>query len=920
MARKAKTVTPRLSISLLGPPRLELNGEPATVDTRKAIALVAYLALSGRPVAREEVAALLWPESDHTRARAALRRTLSSLQTAVGSRGLDVRGDTLALEDSVASDVARFRELAAGPDTDALREAAAVYRGDFLAGFALRDSAEFDEWQLASAETLRRELGSVLERLTDALAPSDEAIAYAHRWLDLDPLHEPAHRALMRVHAARGDRASALRQYRECVAALERELGVDPLEETTALYESIRENRTAPIVEPVREATAFAPAPRLPLVGRDDELLAMRRSYESIGADGHLVVIGGEAGIGKTRLATEFTEACAGDGAVVIAARCHADEDRLAFGVVVELLRAARYQPGLGDAPTHALAEAARLLPELQPGAAPSVSLDSPAARRRLFDAVCDVLFAATAGELPGVVFVDDVHWADASSLDAIRFLVRRLERRPVCVLLTWRTEEVPPAHPLRRTFGEASRDGRATGITLGRLTADDVADLVRASGADAGALSESLYKESAGVPFFLTEYLATIGVSGSGGLPAGVRDLLASRVAALSGMAGQVLTAAAVIGRPFDPDLVRDASGRSPDEVASALDELVAHGLVAPAGSDYDFTHPKLREYAYESATHARRRLVHARVGAAFARAARRIPSAAGFAAMHLERAGRDEEAGEMYAAAGDHARAVYANAEALAHYRSALALGHPDAAGLHDAIGDLLTLQGQFREAIASYETAAALGRAAGVERKLGGVHHRLGDWNAAGAHYAQALDDASSDEVRAGILADLSLNAHRAGRANEARALARQALKTAEADGDTRALAKAHNISGIVASRVGAADEARSHLEASLVLAEQLGDPSAIVAALNNLSLAVSDDDLGRALALEERALELCARIGDRHREAALHSNLADLLHAAGRRDEAADHVKASAAIFAEVSGPDELHPEIWKLVEW
>jgi len=895
VATKTQTVT----VGLLGPPRLELEGRPVSVDTRKAIALVAYLALAGRPVAREEVAAVLWPESDHSRARAALRRTLSSLQTALAGSGLVIQGDTLALDAAVRSDVDEFRRLARG---GSLQDAAAAYRGEFLAGFALRDSAEFDEWQLAVSDALRRELASVLERLTLELGPSDDAIAIAHRWLELDPLHEPAHRALMSLYAARGDRTSALRQYRECVATLERELGVEPLEETTALYEAIREDRTAREIATPRAAPP--PTTLLPLVGRGDELRALEDGYASIAGDGRLVVIGGEPGIGKTRLASDFCNSVRGRGAVVITARCHADEDRLAFGTVIELLRATRTLPGLESASPSALAEAARLVPELAPDAAAPASLDSPAARRRLFDAVCDVLVAACAGPVPGVVFVDDVHWADASSIDAIGFLVRRLEGRPICVLLTWRTEEVPPAHPLRRSYAQAGRDGRAAGITLGRLSPEDVAELVRASGAD---VDTGLFEESAGVPFFVTEYLAALRAGGDEArLPSGVRDLLASRVEGLSRTAKQVLTAAAVIGRPFEPDVARAASGRSPEETAAAIDELVAHGLLAAADDHYDFTHPKLREYAYDSATHARRRLVHGRTGAAFARGVRRHPVLAAVAAQHLERAGRESEAADLYVRAGDHARSVFANAEALAHYRSALGLGHPDAAGLHEAAGDLLTLQGAYRDAITSYETAAALSGSPGVERKLGEVHHRLGDWDAADAHYAEAGADAR-------VLADRSLNAHRAGRLDDARALAAQALEAAR---DERSLAQAHNIAGIV----GAGTEAVEHLEASLALAEKLGDASATVAALNNLALALRGDDLPRALELEERALDLCARIGDRHREAALHSNVADLLQAAGRRDEAADHIRSSAAIFADVGSPDELYPEVWKLVEW
>src|SRR5205814_409372 len=124
-----------VSLSLLGPPRLELGGRAVSVDTRKAVALVAYLATSGRAVARDEVAALLWPESDHSRARAALRRTLSSLQTALHGAGLVVQGDTLALDHAVHTDLDEFRALAREGSVDALRDATAKFRGDFLAGF-----------------------------------------------------------------------------------------------------------------------------------------------------------------------------------------------------------------------------------------------------------------------------------------------------------------------------------------------------------------------------------------------------------------------------------------------------------------------------------------------------------------------------------------------------------------------------------------------------------------------------------------------------------------------------------------------------------------------------------------------------------------------------------------------------------------
>jgi tetratricopeptide (TPR) repeat protein len=539
------------------------------------------------------------------------------------------------------------------------------------------------------------------------------------------------------------------------------------------------------------------------------------------------------------------------------------------------------------------------------------------------------------------VILVDDAQWMDASSLEILRFVVRRLRgggfgglprsTGSLVLVMTWRTEEVPPAHPLRRMLADADRDGLATGVTLQRLTADDVDELVRLTDVDA-EIASSLYAETAGVPFFLAEYIK----SGER-LPSGVRDLLASRVARVSRTASQVLTAAAVIGRAFDPRTIREASGRSEDEVVRALDELVADGLLAETGDAYDVTHPKLREFVYEDASLGRRRLLHGRIAKALARATRRRPELHALAAQHFERAGDEDAAAEHFRSAGEHARSVYANAEALAHLRSALALGPrggprapaPDA-GLHEAIGDLLTLDGRYGDAMASLEKAAALtpersggdeGRLAVVARKLGDVRQRLGDWDSADAHYAEAEQALAPGRERARVLAERALNAHRAGRADDARALAERAAADAKEAGDMRALAQTHNVQGILASHRGEPGAARQHLHASLDFAQATGDEGAEAAALNNLALALRmEGATDLALSNAQASLEICTRIGDRHREAAVHSNIADILHALRRPEEAIEHLKASAAILADVGEPGEPQPEIWKLVEW
>src|SRR5215210_5598705 len=971
----------RTRILLLGAPRVEHDGEQIVVDTRKATALLAYLAVTRRRHARDALAGLLWPEYNQTRARAALRRTLSSLGVARAAGWLVADRESVDLaRGEIWVDVDRFSGLLAECRTHGhpegevcpgclplLSEAVDLYRDDFLAGFALRDSAAFDDWQFFQGEELRRELAGALERLSRGRGANEEweqAIRHARRWMALDPLHEPAHRWLMQLYAWAGQRAAALRQYRECVRILEGELGVSPLEETTRIYEAIQENSLPPppvlagerspaprVEEPEISPAGGGPAhpPEDPLVGREAEWASLLRAYEAAGEAGHVVVLEGEAGIGKTRLAEEFLAHAAGRGSATVAARCYPGETDLAYGPFVEGLSGATGGEGLDERlegiPGHFLAEASRLLPELaglRPGLPSPPPLAAPGAQSRFFEGVCRVLLAVCEGPSPGVLFIDDVHWADASSLDLLAYLVRRLRPgRRLCVVLTWRGEQVPADHRLRGLMTEAQQARAATVLRLSRLDRAAVEELVRSVVGGEDGLGERLYDETEGLPLFVREYLAAIAKGSlaadeeAWSLPGGVRDLLHGRLGAVGETGWQVLNTAAVIGRSFDFDTMREASGRSEEEAVAALEELTDRGLVeeikgagdrSPA---YDFGHEKLRALVYDETSLARRRLLHRRAAEALVRRAKRrreTESLAGQIAHHYRLAGQDVEAADYFKLAGEHARALYANREALAHFRAALALGHPDAAGLHEAVGDLRTLLGDYGGALASYEASAALGEGddlTGIERKLGSVYQRLGEWDLAESHLEAALAQAETEPsgVRARLHADLSLVAQRQDRDDLALERASRALELAETAGDERALTQAHNVLGVLASGRGDLEGARLHLERSLELAETAGDPAATVAALNNLALAYRNGgELGQALERAEAALALCISLGDRHREAALHNNLADLLHAAGRSEEAMHHLTQAVTMFAEVGEEGKLQPEIWKLAEW
>lgn len=933
---------PTLSIALVGPPSVEVDGRALVVDTRKAIALLAYLAVTGRAVSREVLAGLLWPDAAPDRARSALRRTLSTLRTALGDRWLESDRDVIALQgEGIALDLARLGALLQEARSHEhppgstcrrclgrLEEAAALARGSFMEGFALRDSAEFEDWQQLVADDAARELATVLDLLADAQAARGDlpqALATAQRRLALQPLHEPAHRQLIRLLAESGDRSGALEQYRECVRALDRELGVRPLEETSDLYHAILDGTFAPERGWAEATPATHDAPEAyPLVGRDGALALLTGLLDDATDDGRLAAVVGEAGIGKSRLGEELLVVAAERGRATVAARAFPHEAALPYGVVAELARAALAARSPEVPAGWWTEEVARILPEL--GQTPSSLLDSLAAQSRFYEAVAALLVESASQHGSGVVFVDDLQWADEASLGLLAYLANRLRGRPVLLALSWRDDELSSRHHVQALAETARRSRSARIVSLDRLSRGDVDELVRAAGRDP-ELTPDLHRRSGGLPFFVVEYLDALGAAGSGepdwGVPGGIRELLTARLDSLGDLAAQVLAAGAVLGRSFTAEEARDASGRTDDEVVAAIEELVRRGVLGEGpGESYEFRHEQMRDLVYEEMTRARRRLLHRRAAEALASRARGGAQTA-VVARHFELGGDEAQAALLYQLAGDRARALYANVEALGHYRSALALGSPNVVELHAAIGDLETLAGDYAEALASYETAAA--HAEGelrpdVEHRIGALHLRRGEWELADAALASAI--AGLPEERAArALADRSLAAHRTGRSEDAERFAHQALVLAERTEDHRALAQAHNLVGMLTEARGDRGTAVAELETGLAHARRAQDEAAEVAALNNLALAAArSGDHDRGLELVQEALALCARLGDRHREAALRNNLADLLHRAERDDEAMAALKEAVTLFAEVGEDGRLEPEIWKLTEW
>jgi DNA-binding SARP family transcriptional activator/tetratricopeptide (TPR) repeat protein len=937
-----RDATPTLEIRLFGPPEARVNGTSLEVDTRKALAVLAVLATDGRAYAREELAGLLWPESDDAGARGALRRTLSVMRASLDESVLRIDRQRVELDRARCwIDLAEVQRLAATDSTAALAAAADLVGGPFLAGFSLRDSPEFDDWRAARATQVERTVTDVLDRLVAALAAAGEtakAAAVAGRRIDLDPLDEAAHVSRMELLAASGDRSGALRQYRACVAILERELGVAPLPDTTARYESIRDAPAAaaprlptPTPESLQAAAPAASA-AIPLVGRDEALARIDVARLAAGDRGRVVAVVGEPGIGKTRLVEAAAAAARSAGGRAIVTRAYAVERQIAYAPLVDALTTALDDPATAAAirqlDPSTLATLGSIVPELATGAVRPA--DGPVVQARLLAAIATGIATALDGPVPGLLVVDDLHWADDASLGALAHLVRRLEGRRYALVFTWRSEDLDAA--ARPVAGLVATLAGPDLIVLERLDREQVRAIAASVKPDVDEMSvEDLWRASEGLPLYVAEALLE-GAPLRAGTPSGVRAVLSERLAGIEGLEAQILTAAAAIGRSFDLATLRRASGRTEDEVIEATDALTRRGLIrASAGGpgvepEYDFAHGAVRDLVEAGTSVARWRLLHRRIADSLradgGSSGRDDPARLGRVARHEREAGRDADAAIAFRDAGEAARRVFANREAIELFDAALGLGHPAVSEIHAAIGELATRVGDYDRAIAAFEAAAAAGEPAGlppIEAALARAHLRRGDLVAADRHLEAALAGATDDGWRAARLVERAAIRRRTGDLMGAVAATSEARLLADRAGDAVLSGAARRMAGLLALDGGDATGAMADLEAAVSASADDPEPSGHIAALTGLALATAaSGDVDAAVERGLEAIDVCRRIGDRHLEAAVENHLADLLHTASRDDEALIHLRRAVEAFAEVGGdPADPDPGIWML---
>jgi DNA-binding SARP family transcriptional activator len=593
---------PCLELSLLGGWGATLTPDrPVTLPSRKAQALLAYLAIrAGDSHTRQKLMTLLWGECEDRLAGQSLRRALYLIRGALtGTHAdvLDVSGDAVKIRrGSVAVDAVEFERLVNDGGVAALEEAAALYRGELLEGIAVGSQA-FDEWLRGERERLYELAVDSLARLLGCqlrLGDDEAAVQTAVRLLRLDAAQEPVHRALMRLYARLGRRAAALRQYQVCVDVLRRELNTEPERETTEVYLTLLQGgseaaaaggtvTTSPLSG--RRARARAAA-EVPLVGRTEEVRALAEALDAAGAgDGGLVVISGEAGIGKTRLLAELPTLARYRGVRVLLGHCHHSEQVLPFRPLVEavrdggLLDAADIRSGLSPV---AAAELRRLFPEL--GEAPPALSTSSETQAWLFEALLELCRRASVAR-PLTLAVEDIHWADDTTLRFLAFAARRLAKSRMLVIVTLREEDLEDAPGLRRLLDELRRDATVRWLALGALSQAETHELVGALGDLGGARerlaarSDRAWQASGGNPLIIVETMREI-LDHDGPddavarlVPRRVRELIAARLTRLDEPARHVMSVAAVVAEPVSFDLLAQAAGISSRETAEALE-----------------------------------------------------------------------------------------------------------------------------------------------------------------------------------------------------------------------------------------------------------------------------------------------------------------------------------------------------------
>ena len=676
----------------------------APLATQKTQSLLAYLLIyrhQSHP--RQKLAALFWGDCDEVRAHHSLSTALWRIRKQFGEAFLLSDVDTVQVNPRTPFwlDVAEFEEQlgqAKAEPADVylgvvahLDKAIELYRGDLLEGF-------YDDWCLDERYRLESLYLHTLRRLIDWHDRQGNAVAvlnYAQAYLGRDPLTEEVHLAAMQAYMKQGDTFGARRQWQRCCEVRLRELHLPPSSEMLKQAKEILGVFYQPPqeTEPLQSITALRPGTleRSPFVGRAMEMKSLAELWgQAVQGRGCTIFLGGEAGIGKTRLVEEFAAFIRWKGGFATIGSCYEPERDLPLQPIGEIVQALFTEEphAFREMPEWERRELARLLPEIKP-----THTKSEFSSGKIQPEQQAILFQATVACLrhfvkrqPLLMVVEDLHWAAETTLAAFHFVARQLNPLPVLLIGTFRPEEIERAGKLEQLIAGLVRNGFARVIQIERLSKEAVGELIqrmKLAETDADWI-EQLYAYTEGNAFYTLETLRACTelrkFQGDFPIAPNVQSLIQSRLKRLSPLASTLLACAAVAGRSFDFDLVRIASNVSEEQALEGFDELLGKGFLREGGStvqtDYEFIHQIVQEVTYRAVHHRRRRHLHCQIGAALENVLSDPSFQAASLAFHFDQGLNLQKALRYHHLAAQRASAVFAWQEAERHYNRALEL----------------------------------------------------------------------------------------------------------------------------------------------------------------------------------------------------------------------------------------------------
>ncbi len=732
----------------------------ATWQHQRVRALLGCLVSVGnRKLGREQIMDALWPDLDLDAAGSRLDRAVYSLrQLFEPSRNrlatsslLMTEREMLVLADhpQIWIDADAFEQLLAqartsedpGEKERLMKEAVTLYGGDFL------PEERKNEWTRTRRESLLRSWVGLLLELADLYTERDalnNAIDPLDRLLSIDPTNEAAVQRLIKLLMQLGRRGEALRAYKRLHAVLQQEYHIAPLPETRELYERLRSGNDKSVRNGALSETDSLSAQdaaqrgvaanandisalqigrshQSPLVGREQEvehlralvtttehaakfrLAAQKRSAVSTldpQRRAQCILLLGDVGIGKTRLAEEVSREAKKRNWAVAWSRAYAQEGSIPYRLWTEVMRKAMEQGAwqrqeVSKRPLFYQPLSA-LLPEIQnllPPIAFPASLPPEQEQLRLWEAARELL-TIISESTPLIIALDDLQWSDSSSCELLAYLARRIYGLPIVIVGTCRDNELGPQHPLRPLLTDLQREHAVECISLERLSDEQIASLVSQVPHVPEPLVPRISTRAAGNPFFAEELARTVGTQSSGLsisdltngdlLPDTITAVLDLRLERLSDACQRLLSKAAVLGGSFEFNIIcameANTAGSSEDVVLDLLEEALKSGMLTEEGTGtritYHFWHPLLVNHLYESLSAARRASQHRRAAEVLRKFyGSREAEGAAIITHHLVQGGADPQQIVHYAEmAGDHSHKLSSYVDAERHYHVAL------------------------------------------------------------------------------------------------------------------------------------------------------------------------------------------------------------------------------------------------------